>query len=409
MPAGLSKHNLLDIVIGWQGAEPAIRSRLLQAFCSGIRLRSLVSNTAALLIAIGFVLAQTRQLSHIVWLAAVILGGFLPRLYALHLRRGQRFDEAPERKALCFVAISALYGLIWGAGPFLILPDVSGSSVGILLVIMVFGTIMGPYATMPGILYVRFATTGLMTLVAIALYTSPQVTLFSIVMTVWLALRTDVWRSYHRSLREQLDLREKMERRQQALERAHHETRSANDSLKTMAETDALTGAANRRQFMARFRTLKGPAALVLIDVDSFKSINDGFGHQFGDEVLIRLVKMAKQCLRKDDLLARIGGDEFALILPEMEPEGAWRVCERLRKSLESHVFSSGNVSVRVTISLGIAVLPAGRAYSDQTALLVEADEALYAAKHEGRNRVAAQSITATSGPGRGAGPGIPA
>lgn len=381
MPALLSKRNLLDIVIGWQGAAPATRAGLLKAFCSGIRLRSLISNTSALLIVTGIVLAQTRQLFHIAWLAAVILGGFLPRLYALQLRRRQRFNEATERKALCFIAINALYGLIWGIGPFLLLPNLSGASVGILLVIMVFGTIMGPYATMPGILYVRFATTGLMTLAAIALYTTPQVTLFSTVMALWLALRTDVWRSYHRSLREQFELREEMER-------AHHETQSANDSLKTMAETDALTGAANRRQLMARLRSLKGPAALVLIDVDSFKSINDGFGHRLGDEVLIRLVKLAKQCLRKGDLLARIGGDEFALILPAMEPEGAWRAAERLREGLARHVFSSGNVRVRVTISLGIAVLPAG-SLSDPSELLVEADEALYTAKHEGRNRVA--------------------
>lgn len=381
--------NLLDHLIGWQRAAPDTRARLLRAFCSGIRLRSLISNTTALLIVTGIILAQTRRPLHFAWVIVVALSGFLPRLYALHLRKTQRFDEHPERIALRFIAISAVYGLIWGAGPFLLLPGLSGASVGILLTIMVFGTIMGPYAAMPGILYVRFATTGTLTLIAITLYTTPQVTLFSAVMALWLILRTDVWRGYHKRLREQLELQQAMEQRQSELEQMHARTQSLNQKLKTIAETDPLTGAANRRQFMTRLCALVGPAALVLVDIDYFKSINDRFGHQFGDSVIIELARIAREVLRKEDLLARLGGDEFALVLANADAEGAWGVAERLRAAIETHLFSAGSYATRVTVSLGVAVVPAGATVPDPSAMLDEADAGLYAAKRSGRNRTA--------------------
>ncbi|HYW76796.1 MAG TPA: diguanylate cyclase [Gammaproteobacteria bacterium] len=389
MPTKPSLRRLLDRLIGWQGADPDTRARLLHAFCSGIRLRSLISNTTALLIVTGIILAQTRQPLHFAWVIVVALSGFLPRLYALHLRKTQRFDEHPERIALRFIAISAVYGLIWGVGPFLLLPGLSGAAVGILLMIVVFGTIMGPYAAMPGILYVRFATTGTLTLAAIALYTTPQVMLFSVIMALWLILRTDVWRGYHKRLREQLELQQAMEQRQSELEQMHAQTQSLNQRLKTMAGTDPLTGAANRRQFIARLRALTGPAALVLVDIDHFKSVNDRFGHQFGDSVLVELARITTDVLRQEDLLARLGGDEFALVLANTDAGGAWGVAERLRAAIETHLFSAGSYATTVTVSLGVAVVPAGSKVSEPSAVLDEADTGLYAAKRNGRNRIA--------------------
>ena len=388
MHVRLSTKWLLDALTGWGGAAPSTRARLLEAFCSGIRSRSLISNSVAAVIVAAFIISETRDPVHVAWLISALAGGLLPRMYAARLRRTARFDESPERTALAFVGISAVYGLIWGVGPFLLLPDISGDAVGILLVIIVFGTIMGPYAAMPGILYARLATTGIPTLVAIALYTSPQLTLVSIVLGLWLALRTDIWRGYHRALRRQIELRETLEHRQAELQHANRAKEQANESLKILAETDPLTGAANRRQFMRRLEEIDGPAALVLLDVDYFKAVNDDFGHQIGDAVLVDLTGLVQNVLRKEDLLARLGGDEFAILLPGATRGDAWNVAERIRQGVAGHAIRRDTDAIRATVSLGIATTQDGPPRPDGTALLHAADAALYAAKRQGRNRI---------------------
>jgi diguanylate cyclase (GGDEF)-like protein len=398
MAAGWFRRILVDRLIGWSGVPQGTRARLLQVFCSGIRLRSLVSNTVALVIVAGLIIAETQRASHVIWLATVALSGFLPRLYAARVRRAADYERAPEARALNFVAISAVYGAIWGVGPFLMLPGLSGPAVGVLLVLMIFGTIMGPYAALPGILYVRLATTGVPTLAAIALYTPPTVTLASLVIAAWLVLRTDIWRGYHRALREQLELRESLERRQWDLEQANQAKDEANRSLKVMAETDPLTGVANRRQFMRHLDTVRGPAALIVFDVDRFKRTNDRFGHPTGDAVLVELAARAAENLRKRDLLARLGGDEFAILLPDMDAEGAWNVAERIRTSVECRDITIRDRTLRTTISMGIAAIANGTSVTDPSALLRKADAVLYAAKRAGRNQ------TASADPGTGKG-----
>ncbi len=383
------RHHVLDVCIGWQGAAPSTRARLLQAFCSGIRLRSLLGNAVALLIVGGFIIVQSPRATHILWLVAVIWGGFLPRAYALRVRRAGRFEDAPEAKALGFVAISAFYGLIWGVGPLLLLPHVAGDAVGVLLMIMVLGTIMGPYAAMPGILYVRLATTGSLTLAAVALYCSPTVIAVSAVIAVWLVLRSDVWRGYHRALRQQLELREALEQRQLDLERTNHAKELLNRSLKVMAETDPLTGAANRRQLMQTLDTLSGSVALIVFDVDRFKGANDDFGHQAGDSVLVELAGLARNLLGADDLLARLGGDEFAMVLPNRDRHGAWQIAESLREAVQQHAIGTMGKPLHVTISLGVAMMADTSGSIDASTALEEADAALYMAKRRGRNRTA--------------------
>jgi diguanylate cyclase (GGDEF)-like protein len=385
--AGDFVNRLLDLLIGWQGAAPRTRAHLLQTFCASIKPSSLISNSIALLLLAGLVVIETQQPSHIAWLVAVIVGGLLPRGYAAYLRRRDQFEQAPERKALTFVAISGLYGLLWGAGPFLLLPQISGTAVGILLVVMVFGTIMGPYASMPGILYVRLATTGLPTLAAVALYTTPQITFVCVVLAVWLTLRTDIWRGYHRTLRRLLALQEALEARRAELEQANRDKDAANRRLREMAETDPLTGVANRRHFMQRIVTLRGPAALLLLDIDHFKAINDEFGHEAGDRVLIEFAGLVQDILRERDLLARLGGEEFAIILENAHIKDAWSIAERVRTRVEQHVVSLSERAARVTVSVGVATVPLGAAKIDAAALLRQADAALYVAKNEGRNR----------------------
>lgn len=387
MQAVTSSDALWDKLIGWQGAAPKTRSRLLQACCSGIRLRSLLSNSTTALIVGGFIIADTRAPAHLAWLIAALLGGLLPRAYAAHLRREGRFDERPERKALTLLAISGVYGLIWGAGPFILLPDIGGIDVGILLIIVVFGTIMGPYAAMPGILYVRLLTTGLPTLLAVALYTSRELTVVCGVLGVWLVLRTDIWRGYHRALRQQIELGEALESRRAELEHAQRTNEEANAALRTMAETDPLTGAANRRHFLRALETLRAPGALLVFDLDRFKQVNDSFGHQAGDVLLCEVARVVQQTLRDGDLLARLGGDEFAVILPGVDPACAQRVAERVRAAVSGRVVSTGEHALRSSISIGLAAVSAGGPL-EPDALLREADAALYAAKRQGRDRI---------------------
>jgi len=385
---------MLDLLIGWQGVRPSTRSRLLRALCSGIRPQSLISNSLTLIILAGLIIAETRDPVHVAWVATVIAGGLMPRVYAAYLRRQGDFGHATERKALNFLFISVAYGLLWGAGPFLFLPELSGSATGIFLFIMVFGTIMGPYAVVPGILYVRLATTGTCTLVAAALYTTPQITFACVVVSIWLVLRTDVWRGYHRNLRLQLELQEDLEARQSELETAVQSNRQANRLLKRMADTDPLTGAYNRRELTRRLDALPGPAALIMLDIDRFKEINDSFGHHIGDGVLIELVALIQEMLRKNDLLVRMGGEEFAIVLEDVDESNTWAFAERIRGRIERHRMMIGGNKVNITVSVGLAVV--GR-YSggDRTAdLLREADAALYRAKHKGRNR------TQIAGPG---------
>jgi diguanylate cyclase (GGDEF)-like protein len=170
------------------------------------------------------------------------------------------------------------------------------------------------------------------------------------------------------------------------------------DELAHQASHDALTGAYNRRHFVERgtehtSRALReGSAlALVLFDLDHFKTINDRFGHQAGDEVLKTAVSLIGGLLRPYDLLARLGGEEFAVLLPGTDADEARQAAERWRADFAGHPFVFENTAVTVTASFGAGQLvpqPEEPAADLFETLLGQADRALYRAKAEGRNRV---------------------
>ena len=156
---------------------------------------------------------------------------------------------------------------------------------------------------------------------------------------------------------------------------------------------DGLTQVYNRRYFqealdreIARSRRYKHPFALVLLDVDHFKQVNDRFGHQAGDLVLRRVSSLLKSKVRLNDLVARIGGEEFAVIVPEAKRGGARALAEKLRKSVEAELFTHEGQAFMVTVSLGVADFSATIETAD--GLIKLADERLYKAKRDGRNRV---------------------
>ena len=162
--------------------------------------------------------------------------------------------------------------------------------------------------------------------------------------------------------------------------------------LERQAMLDPLTGISNRRtldvlavQALASAQRHGRPLALLLVDADHFKRINDDCGHAAGDEVLRLLAATLKRGLRNEDLLGRLGGEEFVVVLPESDTQDALASAERLRRAVEELEFAVGGHPVPLRISIGVATMRAG---DDFATLLRRADTAMYAAKHAGRNCV---------------------
>lgn len=152
------------------------------------------------------------------------------------------------------------------------------------------------------------------------------------------------------------------------------------------AETDALTGLLNRRALMDRARRLQPPAAIVVFDIDHFKQVNDVHGHHSGDAVLQTFAAILETAIRGEDMAARLGGEEFAIVLPGTTPLAALSVAERVRQSFTIHSFVSSAGNFTATVSAGVSLAPV--THVDLAILLQQADAALYEAKREGRNRV---------------------
>lgn len=151
------------------------------------------------------------------------------------------------------------------------------------------------------------------------------------------------------------------------------------------AETDALTGLFNRRALFERSLRLRGSVAVAVFDIDHFKQVNDRHGHQVGDTVLQTFASLLAANVRDGDLAARLGGEEFVIILSETTMDQATQIAERVRESFAGQQFISSSGSFVVTVSAGIA---GGDSDTDIIALLRQADTALYDAKRSGRNRV---------------------
>lgn len=165
--------------------------------------------------------------------------------------------------------------------------------------------------------------------------------------------------------------------------------------LADLAATDSLTGVANRRHFLERFqeemarRERRGDAlALLAMDIDHFKQVNDRHGHSAGDATLIAFAGRTRELLRPTDLIGRIGGEEFCVLLPGVGREQAAVAAERIREAMVGHPVATGRTTVDVTVSIGVA--EAGVDGDSIEALMRVADERLYRAKAEGRNRVVA-------------------
>jgi diguanylate cyclase (GGDEF)-like protein len=166
------------------------------------------------------------------------------------------------------------------------------------------------------------------------------------------------------------------------------------EKLEKLATVDSLTSVWNRRHFLAlaeaewsRFQRYHRPLTVLMLDIDHFKSINDRFGHANGDAALIDVANRCADGRRDSDIVGRIGGEEFAVMLPETDFAQSLIVAERIRQSVESHHITINNDNITLTVSIGVASATASMSGVD--ALMRASDQALYEAKSQGRNRVA--------------------
>lgn len=180
------------------------------------------------------------------------------------------------------------------------------------------------------------------------------------------------------------------------------------EELKRIANTDPLTGISNRRVFfekaedeLKRIKRGRGEFSMLLLDIDHFKKVNDSYGHDVGDFILIEVTKVIKECLREIDIPARLGGEEFGIFLPETNAQGAFQVAERVRSAIAKHTFMADakqNSPIGCTVSIGICTARFDDDI-DATKMYKMADTRLYIAKNSGRNQVCAASPSATQRP----------
>ena len=168
--------------------------------------------------------------------------------------------------------------------------------------------------------------------------------------------------------------------------------------LEPLATTDQLTGLCNRHYFSSElvkqiniWRRYQRPLSILILDIDFFKKVNDTYGHMAGDYVLQMIAGICQNAVRDIDTVARIGGEEYAILLPSTAVNGAMRTAQRIRKETEAFSFKYDEARFRVTVSLGVAEL------TDESWSITEfmkaADEMLYKAKNSGRNRCVARNI----------------
>lgn len=173
------------------------------------------------------------------------------------------------------------------------------------------------------------------------------------------------------------------------------ELKQSNDSLRDLAFRDGLTGLYNHRYFqevleseLERAARYKHPLALLLMDIDFFKSVNDNYGHPAGDHVLKEVSRVIVKLVRNCDIVARYGGEEFTVILPEIAITGAKALAQRLRRGIEQEQFEYDGQLISITMSIGLAAIEISESKINRTLLIECSDQLLYKAKQNGRNRV---------------------
>lgn len=274
--------------------------------------------------------------------------------------------------------------------------EMRGAMISIYFMVMTFGVFSLDRRKMIGMSVIVLGSfTGL--LIYESIYT-PQRLVFGIAFGQWSILLLGlIWfvfvGGYIHNLQQRIrEQRESLRDNHSRLEESHKQLHEAMEKLAEIAVRDSLTGLYNRRHFIERLEEVIAlaershePFYLALIDLDHFKQVNDHHGHQVGDEILQRFAAVARQTLRRSDVLARYGGEEFIALFPEGSGDDIADVLERLRETFAGTSHDDLVPGLTVTLSAGLAGWRPG---DDADSLTKRADDALYAAKHQGRNRL---------------------
>ncbi len=346
--------------------------------------------------AVLLLVVMYNQVSHragLRWLAALIAARAAVRLLAL--RFGREAAAGRTRRRMLYLSSESLQGLVWSAAPFVLHVREPRYEMFTIITLVVV-------ATMSSLTMAPFLT-------AAAAFTVP----IAAVLSIWLVRRGDLWGRYAAagsiaiyamslyharftngelkraitSRREIVRLAAQLELAKARAESANAELQARNDRLREIARRDPLTGLFNRRHFIEwldrvrRRDAVTRPWFLAILDADHFKRFNDEFGHQVGDQVLISIANAALGEIRWTDCFARIGGEEFGLLLQDVTFEDAVAIVERVRKAVAAIDLGVGHI----TLSVGLL---AGEQDIDAAVALTRADDALYEAKRTGRNRL---------------------
>ena len=360
------------------GLDDSIRSEQLKLVYAQAPLAIIISPMAATTLAIGIWQVADHG-SVIAWVVVLALLALLRIGLVVAFRRRQSALAMGVWERL-FAYSFILVGLCWGLGGWLLLPEEFAYRV------MIFFFVIG-MASAAVAVYSIHVWAVMLTILALVLPTTLDFALQDSMPERLMAIAAILFMIVaYRSLR----ITNHFVQHSHSLS---YELRRAKEHAETLARTDFLTGMNNRRSFYdlceTPFRLARRHGqdlAVILFDIDRFKKINDAHGHAVGDEVIKSLARIVASTGRESDVAGRVGGDEFAILLPQTNARNAQELAERLREQMEQSVVRLDHGEVRFTVSFGVVPMSAG--CESLEALVAAADAAMYEAKERGKNCV---------------------
>ena len=365
-----------------------VRAQTLNAVYRQAALGPLTSLVAAALVVIGVRHASAPDRLGI-WVGAIVVVSVLRMALLIAYRRRDQ-DPAHIRKwERAFLYSLLTSSIVWGIGALLVMPNSVTHEVLIYFFLaMIAGSTVGSYSAYPVACVLALVSLIVPVTVWFALHDVIELRVMAVGGAVYLIAASRATWNYGSFWRRSFQL--------------SWELRQAHDRVELLARSDELTGINNRRAFLERggealahARRYHRPLALVVLDIDHFKAINDTYGHAAGDRVLQIVGREIRRVVRAPDIAGRLGGEEFGIVLPETDRREAVVFAERLRADLAALQVPYEGATIRFTCSVGIATRGAADGLDT---MLKEADAAMYRAKREGRNRVSVAPAGAGAG-----------